>query len=285
MADNQLGKNIKHLRKINGETLEELGEKVFLSKTTISGYEMGRRKPDFEKLVIIAKHFGKTVDELLHTDLTEIQASNVNDKSVVDIVEVYKKMFPLFSSEEAMRNNRFKSAYRLCEKVLEAFEKGENFNGHIIIDILDSFLHAVDETEVPEAVANLMWVIFLWWSQINNIPKLLVLQNKLLSKRLDMNDYIIEYQEMRRSSEVTEKKKAFLQEFKEMITEALKALKSDTEWEELGDYYLALTFLFDMVDTELSAEFNIAIGNQMLVAYAELGNSYAIQFLTTAYAF
>ena len=46
---------------------------------------------------------------------------------------------------------------------------------------------------------------------------------------------------------------------------------------------MALTFLFDMVDTELSTEFNIAIGNQMLVAYAELGNPYAIQFLTTVF--
>lgn len=46
---------------------------------------------------------------------------------------------------------------------------------------------------------------------------------------------------------------------------------------------MALTFLFDMVDTELSTEFNIAIGNQMLVAYAELGNPYAIQLLTTVF--
>ena len=72
IVENQLGKNIRHLREINGETLEDLGSKMFLSKTTISGYESGRRKPDFEKLVVIAKHFGKSVDELLHTDLTTV---------------------------------------------------------------------------------------------------------------------------------------------------------------------------------------------------------------------
>ena len=74
-----------------------------------------------------------------------------------------------------MRNNRFRSAYHLCEKVLEAFTKGEILNGHIVVDILDCFLHTIDETEAPEAVANLMWVIFLWWTQINeyygsNVP-------------------------------------------------------------------------------------------------------------------
>ena len=281
--ENQLGKNIRHLREINGETLEDLGSKVFLSKTTISGYESGRRKPDFEKLVVIAKHFGRIVDELLHTDLTEIQASDINDKSVADIIEIYRKIFPLFSSEETMRNNRFRSAYHLCEKVLEAFTKGEILNGHIIVDILDCFLHAIDETEAPEAVANLMWAIFLWWSQINDIQKILALQNKLQSNRIDMKGCIQEYQETQRSTEVSEKKQAFLQDFKEMITEVIKSLKSDTEWAELGDYYLALTFLFDMVDTELSTEFNIAIGNQILVAYAELGNPYAIQFLATVF--
>lgn len=96
---------------------------------------------------------------------------------------------------------------------------------------------------------------------------MLALQNKLQSNRIDMKGVIQEYQETQRTAEVSEKKQAFLQDFKEMITEAIKALKSDTEWAELGDYYLALTFLFDMVDTELSSEFNITIGNQMLVAY------------------
>ena len=144
-------------------------------------------------------------------------------------------------------------------------------------------MHAIDETEAPEAVANLMWAIFLWWSQINDIQKMLALQNKLQSNRIDMKGCIQEYQETQRSTEVSEKKQAFLQDFKEMITEVIKSLKSDTEWAGLGDYYLALTFLFDMVDTELSTEFNIAIGNQILVAYAELGNPYAIQFLATVF--
>ena len=137
--------------------------------------------------------------------------------------------------------------------------------------------------QAPEAVANLVWSIFFWWSQINDIQKMLALQNKLQSNRIDMKGVIQECQETQRTAEVSEKKQAFLQDFKEMITEAIKALKSDTEWAELGDYYLALTFLFDMVDTELSSEFNITIGNQMLVAYAELGNTYALQFLATVF--
>ena len=112
--ENQLGKNIRHLREVNGETLEELGSKVFLSKTTISGYEAGRRKPDFDKLVVIAKHFGKTVDELLHTDLTGIQASDINDKSVSDIIEIYRKIFPLEGADKILDYYRASKGAFLC---------------------------------------------------------------------------------------------------------------------------------------------------------------------------
>ena len=145
-----------------------------------------------------------------------------------------------------MRNSRFRSAYRLCEKVLEAFAKGENLRGHIVDDIWDCFLHAVDETEALEAVANLVWSIFFWWSQINDIQKMLALQNKLQSNRIDMKGVIQEYQETQRTAEVSEKKQAFLQDFKEMITEAIRALKSDTEWAELD-----LSKYFDTLNHEI----------------------------------
>lgn len=100
--------------------------------------------------------------------------------------------------------------------------------------------------QAPEAVANLVWSIFLWWSQINDIQKMLALQNKLQSNRIDMKGVIQEYQETQRTAEVSEKKQAFLQDFKEMITEAIKALKSDTEWAELD-----LSKYFDTLNHEI----------------------------------
>lgn len=44
--DNQLGKNIKHLREMYGETLHELGEVIHFERSTVKGYENGSRKPD-----------------------------------------------------------------------------------------------------------------------------------------------------------------------------------------------------------------------------------------------
>ena len=55
-----------------------------------------------------------------------------------------------------------------------------------------------------------MWSIFLWWSQINDIQKMLALQNKLQSNQIDMKGVIQEYQETQRTAEVSEKKQAFV---------------------------------------------------------------------------
>ena len=75
---------------------------------------------------------------------------------------------------------------------------------------------------------------------------MLALQNKLQSNRIDMKGVIQKYQETQRTAEVSEKKQAFLQDFKEMITEAIRALKSDTEWAELD-----LSKYFDTLNHEI----------------------------------
>ena len=63
MDENILGKNIKYLRTMNGETLEELGNVIRASKKTIQGYESGRRMPDIATIEKIAHYYGKMVDE------------------------------------------------------------------------------------------------------------------------------------------------------------------------------------------------------------------------------
>lgn len=74
MDDNQLGRNIQHLRIIHNETLEELGGIIHCAKSTVKGYENGRRRPDFQTLQLLAAHYNKPIDELLYADLTELES-------------------------------------------------------------------------------------------------------------------------------------------------------------------------------------------------------------------
>lgn len=278
MKDNNLlGKNIQHLREIHGDTLDELGAAIGFAKSTIKGYENGSRKPDPDTLKAIANYYGKTVDELMYTDLTSLEKINVQQLSLSSAIETFKKIMPLVSSEEAMNNASFKKGYNLCQRILNAFASGEVLRGTIITDVTELFLQSIEETEAPEAVANFVWIIFVWWSQTFDVTEMLALQNKLLSKRIDMLELSRAIKKV--SPEVESKRQGFISNMDELLWKSIKALKSDEKWSDLGDYYLALRYTNGLVDTDLSAEMNVTMGIQLMIAYAQLDNKYAKLFI------
>lgn len=279
MDDNRLGRNIQHLRIIHNETLDELGSLIHCAKSTVKGYENGSRKPDLQTLQLLSAHYNKSVDELLYTDLTGLENISIDLNSPAQTIELLRVILPLYCSEKAMKNSNFKNGYDLSQRLLEAFSNAEVLSGSMIVRIFESFVKATDEPESPEAVANLVWSIFVWWLQIYDTSKLLSLQNKLLSKKLSIKDYM----SLKDTEDVSiaEKKAGFISDFDEIVTEALKALKSEQEWSDLADYYLALRYVVGMVDTELSTEMNSAVGMQMMISFMTLGNSHAFTFFKT----
>ena len=280
--NNQLGKNIQHLREMYGETLDELGEVIHFARSTVKGYENGSRKPDPQTLNKIARHYGKTVDELLYTDLTELNGTKMEVDSIKDMLDLFQKLLPLYSSEEAMRNSKFSKGYKFCHQIMDGFSKNEVLRGTIITDAFQSFIDALEELECPEAAANSMWTIFVWWMQIFDVKQMLSLQSKLLSNKFDIKDYMkIKENE---SEELKEKRHGFVSDFDEIITEILKELKSDSKWSDLADYYIALKYVFAMVDSDLSPEMNSAVGMQMMLTFAKIGNPHAINFLKTSFS-
>lgn len=56
---------LKALRLENGLTQDELGEKLFLSRTSISYYEQGKFEPTIETIIAVSDLFNVTADELL----------------------------------------------------------------------------------------------------------------------------------------------------------------------------------------------------------------------------
>ncbi|OOR26177.1 helix-turn-helix domain-containing protein [Bacillus cereus] len=60
-----IGENLRKLRKKQKLTMKELGQKLNLAESTISGYENGNRKPDYETLNKFADFFEVSTDYLL----------------------------------------------------------------------------------------------------------------------------------------------------------------------------------------------------------------------------
>ena len=65
MEKKTIGKFIAALRKTNGMTQKELGEKLFVSDKTVSRWECDECTPELSLIPAIAELFGITTDELL----------------------------------------------------------------------------------------------------------------------------------------------------------------------------------------------------------------------------
>ncbi|MBO5274461.1 MAG: helix-turn-helix transcriptional regulator, partial [Clostridia bacterium] len=65
MEKRTIGKFIAVLRKANGMTQKELGERLFVSDKTVSRWEQDESTPELALIPVIAEIFGITTDELL----------------------------------------------------------------------------------------------------------------------------------------------------------------------------------------------------------------------------
>ncbi|WHA10368.1 helix-turn-helix transcriptional regulator [Enterococcus montenegrensis] len=100
------GERLKSLRNKRSLTQSQLGEKLNVTKASISGYENDTRSPDKDTLVKIAKIFGVTTDYLLGIDESQddpnlLVAAHIDDdvseQDMEDILRYieYRKNNPL----------------------------------------------------------------------------------------------------------------------------------------------------------------------------------------------
>ena len=93
-----LGENIFKLRKKLGLSQEELGEKINVTRQTISNWELGETSPNPEQLKQLSKVLNVSIDELLNNDIKEVIFDKVSktEKKTNIILTILKVMGILF---------------------------------------------------------------------------------------------------------------------------------------------------------------------------------------------
>lgn len=66
-----IGKNIRTLRERKGLTQDQLAEKLFVTRQTVSNYETGRSRPDIDTLLRIAEILGVDIHTVLYGPQTD----------------------------------------------------------------------------------------------------------------------------------------------------------------------------------------------------------------------
>ena len=61
---NDVGRNIRQLRVGRGLTQQQLADKLYVTRATLSNYENGRRHPNLIIAILIADFFQVSLDEL-----------------------------------------------------------------------------------------------------------------------------------------------------------------------------------------------------------------------------
>ena len=74
-----LGKKILELRKKKGLSQEELGERINVTRQTISNWELGETSPNPVQLKLLSKELNVSIDELLDNDVKDVLVEKVSN--------------------------------------------------------------------------------------------------------------------------------------------------------------------------------------------------------------
>ncbi len=77
----ELSTQIKQLRKAQGWNQEQLAEKAYVSRQTVSNWENEKSYPDVHSLLILAELFGVSLDELIKGDV-EVMKKEIKQESI-----------------------------------------------------------------------------------------------------------------------------------------------------------------------------------------------------------
>ena len=84
----ELGNRIKELRKAQNINQDELAEKLFVSRQTISNWENDKSYPDIQSVLLLSEIFNVSVDQLLKGDVEKMERI-ITEQTQADINKMH----------------------------------------------------------------------------------------------------------------------------------------------------------------------------------------------------
>lgn len=301
--ENKLGKNITILRKFYKKSLLDMANDLGVSKSSLSQYESGKRRPEPQILQRIATYFRVTVTELENREYTTPEVVDINkllDEQTQKDASI--KCFPIISNEDCLKNEKFKKAYDIHKKLKYAIINGEECEDIDEEKIIELYKKAYEEN-VIEGIANILslkLMLFLGISMYSPIledeiellddgEKLSLSKQQLIDwgllntkEKFLNNEDKKDIFEIEIAKEQNDRIREFEKIFKKMQKEEKKdfihyiaILKRNFKYNDLADFYIALGYITGLYGNECTNEENRFIGNELLDFLNKIGNKYA----------
>jgi len=85
----KFGDNLKIIRKSKKMSQEQLAEKVNVSRQSVSKWENGEAYPEMNNILQLCKIFNCKINELVHTDMSDI--SSLDEEIIMNVVKFNEK--------------------------------------------------------------------------------------------------------------------------------------------------------------------------------------------------
>ncbi|MGT2959227.1 helix-turn-helix domain-containing protein [Streptococcus bovimastitidis] len=282
----RLGQNLKQIREKNGETITDLSEILGKAINTISQYENNKRKPNYEDLEKISNHYNVSIDDLLYSDLSDSLETVKMLNNIKNNYEFLNKkcliMFPILSSTEAKQNQKFTRAIKLHKSWFNNFE---HFTDHEMDELFDLYFDLYFETDLAVVRANILGIIFLVASMGNmseirdeflSFIKHQGKTNKYNNTKFFVSNF---YLDRKKTSldEIIDTSKSEIDNF---ILLLLSNLKGSETLYNLREYYLALRYIFGIINNSFNEINNNNFGILLMLDLEKMGNKYAKNYLS-----
>lgn len=282
----RLGQNLKQIREKNGETITDLSEVLGKATNTISQYENNKRKPSYEDLEKISNHYNVSIDDLLYSDLSDSLDTVKMLNNIKNNYEFLDKkcllMFPILSSTEAKQNKKFTRALMLHKSW---FNDSEHFTDNEIGELLDLYFDLYFETDFAVVRANILGIIFL----VASIGTMSEIRDEFLSfikhkgktnKYNNTKFFVSNFYLDRKKTSLDEIIDASKSEIDNFILLLLSNLKGVETLYNLREYYLALRYIFGIVNNSFNEINNKKFGILLMLDLEKMGNKYAKNYLS-----
>ena len=152
---------------------------------------------------------------------------------------------------------------------------------------LREYIKSYDEKKTNETIANILSIIFFSACNVQGVIVMLENRDSVIMKNIEKDPKykkVINNMEQSLEGIVEEIKKDFYSpEIIECIDDYIKELKNVKEWRDLADYYLALQYVYNIIDNGMEMQRKYKTGLDMLKAFSSAGNIYANNYMNNSF--
>lgn len=272
-----LKENLRFLRKHNGYTQKELAKLFGVTQSYISDIEYGDKDPKLEILEKYVQAFNVTYDDLINRDLS-VQFVESPEITFDDAMNLGNNLYPFLTSDLAESNDNFNHAYKKLDSSLGTGSLALFYSRTNVLEYaITLFQKAWEESNTYVALANSISIILYMYSmysfQTMNIGHLV--EELVIKESIDSINVPSDYKNSISGVKYTDKQKVLFEKYNRIVYDSIKSLRTNSQFSELGDYYLALCCIVGFIRDE-EYEYCVNAGRIMIDQLCELNNKYAI---------